>query len=111
MDRVFTFLTRTQGKRRLELVDVLTYGYLLLGTLIMFGPVLWLVLSSFKTSAQLTEFPPRFLPYRQETAIVSGYPQPMPLYNVVMSDGTVRKLAEVSRVGIEAQMVDPEAPG
>src|SRR5258708_9037606 len=110
MDRVLTFLTRTQGKRRLELVDVLTYGYLLLGTVIMFGPVLWLVLSSFKTSAQLTEFPPRFLPYRQETAVVTGYPQPLPLFNVVMNDGSVRKLAQDGLIGIEAQMVDPTEP-
>src|SRR5215475_12244547 len=103
MDRLFAFLTRRRGQRRFDLVDILTYAYLLLGTVIMFGPVLWLVLSSFKTSAQLTEFPPRFLPYRQETATVAGYPQTLPLFKVVMSDGSVKKLAEVSRIGIEAQ--------
>ena len=34
----------------------------------MFGPVVWLVLSSFKTQAQLLEFPPSLLPYGQVTA-------------------------------------------
>jgi alpha-1,4-digalacturonate transport system permease protein len=111
MDRLFEFLTRTKGRSRFGLVDVLTYGYLLAGTVLMFGPVLWLVLSSFKTSTQLTEFPPRFLPYRQDTALIEGYARPLPLFNVKMDDGTARKLAEVRRVGIEAQMIDPAAPG
>jgi alpha-1,4-digalacturonate transport system permease protein len=32
----------------------------------MFGPVLWLVLSSFKTQAGLLEFPPSLLPMSQK---------------------------------------------
>ena len=32
----------------------------------MFGPVLWLVLSSFKTQARLLEFPPSLLPMSQK---------------------------------------------
>ncbi|MHB8629052.1 MAG: carbohydrate ABC transporter permease [Aggregatilineales bacterium] len=110
MDRVATFLTRTHARTRFGPSDVLTYIYLFAGTLLMFGPVLWLVISSFKTSTQLTEFPPRFLPYRQDTALVEGYTTALPLFNVKLPDGTLRKLAEVRRVGIEAQMVDPAAP-
>ena len=33
----------------------------------MFVPVIWLVLSSFKTPAALVQFPPTLLPYAQET--------------------------------------------
>ncbi len=38
----------------------------------MFGPVLWLVLSSLKTPAALSEFPPRFLPYGQKSVARAG---------------------------------------
>lgn len=75
----------------------------------MFGPVLWLIMSSFKTSAELTRFPPRFLLYRQETVSVEGYDEPL-LFNVAAVDGTVRQLAQVSRIGIVANMVDPDNP-
>lgn len=75
----------------------------------MFGPVLWLVSSSFKTPAELVKFPPRFLPYRQETVVVEGFDKPLPLYEVTI-DGTVRRLAQVRRVGIQAQMTDPANP-
>src|SRR5688572_28880887 len=104
------FIFRTHGKRRLDLVDILTYLYLLLGTIIMFGPVIWLLMSSFKTQTELVRFPPRFLPYRQEEIIIAGYDDPLLLFNVTFEDGTVRQLAQVRRVGIEAQMIDPANP-
>jgi alpha-1,4-digalacturonate transport system permease protein len=72
--------------------------------------VLWLVLSSFKTSAEVVKFPPRLLPYRQETVDVEGYEEPLPLYNVTMEDGSVVQLAQVRRIGLEGQMVDPSNP-
>ena len=111
MTTVLNFLTRTQGGKRLARADVLTYLYLTFSTLIMFGPVIWLILSSFKPQNQLIQFPPTLLPYRQETVMVEGYDQPLELYDVTMEDGSVRRLAQVRRVGIEAQMVDPANPG
>ena len=107
---VRTFLGRRRGHGRLHLTDVLTYSYLAMGVLIMFGPVVWLVLSSFKTPAALLAFPPSPLPYAQETVSVEGYDEPLPLYDVVQGDST-RRLAQVRRIGIEAQMVDPANPG
>jgi alpha-1,4-digalacturonate transport system permease protein len=104
------FISRTHGKKRLDIADVLTYLYLLLGTILMFGPVIWLVMSSFKTQAELLRFPPRFLPYRQETLVLEGYDEPLQLFTVTMEDGTVRTLAQVRRVGIEAQLIDPANP-
>ena len=95
---------------RLHVTDVLSYAYLLAGVLVMFGPVVWLVMSSFKTQAGLLEFPPTFLPYAQESVPVEGYDEPLPLYEVEGEDGEVRRLAQVSRVGLEARMVDPAAP-
>jgi alpha-1,4-digalacturonate transport system permease protein len=110
MTTVLNFLGRTQGSKRFSTADLLTYTYLTLGTLVMFGPILWLVLSSFKPQAQLIRFPPTLLPYQQETVIVPGYDDPLDLYNVTFEDGSVRQLAQVRRVGIEAQMIDPVQP-
>ncbi len=58
------FLTRTRGRGRLDPTDILTYLYLTLGTILMFLPVAWLVLSSFKTPAALLRFPPRSVTLR-----------------------------------------------
>ncbi len=104
------FITRTRGRGRLDNSDILTYLYLLLGTVLMFGPVLWLVMSSFKEPAQLVRFPPTFLPYHQETVTVEGHDAPLPLFEVTLEDGSTRQLAQVRRVGIQAQMVDPANP-
>jgi alpha-1,4-digalacturonate transport system permease protein len=104
------YLTRTRGSGRLHWTDIFSYLYLLLGTMLMFLPVLWLVFSSFKTPAALVRFPPDLLPYDVETVVVPGYDEPLPLYNVTMEDGTVRQLAQVRRVGLEAQLVDPSVP-
>ncbi len=110
MFTVAEFLTRTRGRSRWDWTDVLTYIYLSFGTLIMFGPVLWLVLSSFKTPTALIKFPPDLLPYDQQTVSLPGYEQPLPLYDVKLADGSMKRLAQVRRIGLEAQMVDPQAP-
>ncbi|NJO83913.1 MAG: carbohydrate ABC transporter permease [Blastochloris sp.] len=110
MRTVLDYLTRTRGKKRLDTADLLTYLYLMIGTVLMFGPVIWLVLSSFKSQSDLVRFPPRLLPYAQETIVVEGYDDPLEVYNVTMDDGSVRQLAQVRRVGIEAQMIDPANP-
>ncbi len=90
--------------------DVLSYAYLAVGVIVMFGPVLWLVASSFKTPAGLLEFPPTFLPYSQQTVEVPGYDEPLPLFEVTLEDGTTERLAQIRRVGLQAQMVDPDDP-
>ena len=45
-----------------------------------------------------------------ETVEVDGFEEPLPLYYVTLEDGTTAELAQVRRVGIEAQMIDPENP-
>ena len=104
------FLLKRRGGARVDLSDVLTYLYLTFGTVLMFGPVLWLVASSFKTQAGLVKYPPPLLPYQQVQVEVQGFDKPLPLFKVTMEDGSLRKLAQVRRVGIEAQMVDPANP-
>ena len=106
--RAMTFLTRRRGGRGWHWTDVVTWVWLAAGVVLMFGPAAWLVLSSFKTPAALAEFPPTILPYAQQTAEVNGNARN--LYSVTLPDGSTRTLAEMRRVGIVAQMADPDDP-
>jgi alpha-1,4-digalacturonate transport system permease protein len=105
-----TFLTRTRGRNRLHWTDWLSYAYLVMGLMVMFGPILWLVMSSFKTESALAQFPPSFLPYGQKTVVLAGHPEPLPLFEVKDEQGKPRELAQVRRIGLVATMIDPKAP-
>lgn len=56
------FLLARQGREWPTAGDVLTYLTLVVGTFIMFGPVVWLVLSSFKEAGELYKLPPALFP-------------------------------------------------
>jgi alpha-1,4-digalacturonate transport system permease protein len=109
-ESIFRFLFRTRGNKRLHITDILMYVYLTFGTILMFGPVVWGAVSSFKTPAELEKYPPSFLPYANKTTVVEGYDRPLSIYTVTRDDGSVAELAQVRRVGIEAQLVDPVNP-
>jgi alpha-1,4-digalacturonate transport system permease protein len=104
------FLTRTRGRQRMDWTDWLSYAYLLVGLFMMFAPVLWLVMSSFKTESALAQFPPTFWPYTQKTVQVPGQDKPLPLYMVKDDQGVATEMAQVSRMGIMATMVKPSKP-
>ncbi|MDP4622289.1 MAG: carbohydrate ABC transporter permease [Hydrogenophaga sp.] len=104
------FLFKTRGRHRLHWTDTVTYLYLVVGLFTMFAPVLWLVMSSFKTEAAIAQFPPTFLPYSQKSVSVTGHEKPLPLFLVTLDDGSQRELAQINRIGIKANMVDPAAP-
>jgi alpha-1,4-digalacturonate transport system permease protein len=107
---MWQFLTRTKGRDKLHWTDILSYAYLVMGLFVMFAPVLWLVMSSFKTESAIIQFPPTFLPYTQKTVAVAGQEKPLPLYKVTLENGQQRELAQSSRIGIIANMVDPAKP-
>ncbi len=111
MSRAWQFLTRTKGRDGLHWTDVLSYTYLMVGLFVMFAPVLWLVLSSFKTESAINQFPPTLLPLSQKTVQVAGHDKPLPLFTVRDEQGKERTMAQVSRIGIMATMVDPAKPG
>ncbi|HEX7605663.1 MAG TPA: hypothetical protein VF348_03060, partial [Usitatibacter sp.] len=58
----WAFLSRRRGGIRSDWTDWLVYAYLMLGVVVMLAPVLWVVLSSFKSEGNLTEFPPTLWP-------------------------------------------------
>lgn len=105
-----TFLTRTHGRNRMDWTDWVSYAYLFVGLFMMFAPVLWLVMSSFKTESALGQFPPTFLPYTQKTVTVPGQDGPLPLFNVKDEQGKVQQLAQLRRMGLVATMIDPAKP-
>lgn len=106
-----TFLTRRRGRDRFDLTDWLSWGFLFAGLCLMLGPVLWLLLSSFKTEAALQEYPPTFLPLATQTVTVEGHAEPLPLYRVTGGEHEGRVLAQIRRIGLNATMIDPAAPG
>lgn len=106
-----SFLARTRGRGRFDLADWLTWAYLVVAVLLMFGPVLWVALSSFKTEAALQEYPPTFLPLAPVTAVVEGYDEPLPLFRVTAGEHEGKVLAQIRRIGLMSQMVDPANPG
>ena len=111
MTRAWTFLARKRGGIRADWTDWVTYAYLMLGVAVMLLPVLWVVLSSFKSEGNLMEFPPTVLPETVESVKVEGYNRPLALFRVKRDDGSEVLMAQVRRVGIRAQMVDPANPG
>lgn len=110
MSLVTKLATARRNPGRWHWTDIAAYAYLAFGVALMFGPVLWLALSSFKTQAGLLEFPPSLLPMSQKEVTVQGHLQPLPLFEVTMPDGSTRVLAQVRRIGIQAQMIDPANP-
>ena len=97
-------------KNKTHWTDYFSYFYLLLGIFLMFGPVIWLGLSSVKTQAGIQEYPPTILPLAQKEIQIEGYNKPLLLYNVTLEDGNVKELAEIKRVGIISKMLDPIDP-
>ena len=110
MTTIRDILLKKRTRNRFQLTDILMYFYLALGLLVMLGPVLWAVASSFKTAADLERFPPRFLPYADTKIELDGYDRPLSVYNVILDDGSSVQLAQVRRIGIEAQLIDPANP-
>lgn len=107
---VATFLTRTRGNRetaqRVGLQDMLAYGYLVLGVLMILVPVLWTLFSSIKSETAVDSFDTRLLPLAQVTRQIDGVGE-KPLWVLTADDGTerlvykagpTRRITEVSPV-------------
>jgi ABC-type glycerol-3-phosphate transport system permease component len=61
-----------QRRPRMDAATLGAYGCLVLGTAVMFLPVLWIVLSSFKGLDEIYRIPPTFLPEHWITTNYSG---------------------------------------
>jgi alpha-1,4-digalacturonate transport system permease protein len=103
-------LRARRGHSRWDWSDWASHAYLLFGTLVMFGPVAWLALSSIKSQAALNISPPTLLPWEPAQIAVPGRNGHLPLYEVVTGDNAGQILAEVRRIGLQATMIDPDRP-
>ena len=48
--------------KKIKISSILTYLFLVLGAIIMVFPFFWMITGSFKTSAEVSVFPPKWLP-------------------------------------------------
>jgi len=103
-------LTRTRDQRTMHITDWLTYGFLLVGVVLMFGPALWLAASSLKTKSALQEFPPSFLPMGQKEIRLADRLDGLPVYLVPNGAGQSVELALQRRIGLVGLFVDPAKP-
>ncbi len=103
-------LTSTRDQRSMHITDWLTYGFLLLGVVLMFGPALWLAASSLKTKSALQEFPPSFLPMGQKEIKLADKPDGLPVYLVPNGAGQSVELALQRRIGLIGLFIDPAKP-
>ena len=110
MSNAVSFLTRTRRPGRIGLTDILSWVWLIGGTLAVLIPVVWAAMSSLKPEAEITRFPPSLLPRAAVQVEVQGYDRPLSLWKATI-DGAEREMAMVRRVGLKAQMVDPANPG
>ena len=62
MSNAVSFLTRTRRPGRIGLTDILSWVWLIGGTLAVLIPVVWAAMSSLKPEAEITRFPPSLLP-------------------------------------------------
>jgi len=110
LSRLGAFLRATHGRHGADWTDWASYAYLVFGTLLMFVPVAWLALSSLKTPAGLDQMPPTVLPYEPARVAIPGRAGDLPLFRITKGDHVGEVLAEVRRIGLQAQMVEPAAP-
>lgn len=110
MGKALSFLTATRGRERLHWTDWASYAYLVAGILLMFGPVVWLLLSSFKTPNELDRFPPRFLPYAQEQLAIDGLAEPLPAFRIIEGEHAGKIAGQTRRAAGRAEVILPENP-
>ncbi len=107
---VWQFLSRTRGHNRLDWTDVLSYGYLCFGVLMIVLPVFWMFMSSLKSEGSLLANDPRLLPYDPMKVELEGHKKPLSLFELEKEDGTRETIAFVRGKGLNAVVVRPDNP-
>jgi len=103
------FEVKTESARRyagrggaFHLTTLLTYAALLLGVVVMFLPVLWMVFSSFKSLEEIYRIPPAFFP---EKWIITNYTEAIekfPFLRYLLNSVTVTTLATLLTLTINS---------
>ncbi len=90
------------SRRRLDLPNFLSYLCLVLGAVVMFVPVLWIVLSSFKGLNEIYRFPPTFLPEKWITTNYTEALQRFPFLRYLFNSVTVTMVATLITLAINS---------
>lgn len=110
---VITFLTRTKGSadgaHKYGAQDIVAYGYLLLGILVILVPVLWTVISSFKPDEAIESFDTRILPYDQIEQEIEGVGK-KPMYMWRDENGQSQLVFKAGRTRSITDVATPNAP-
>jgi len=93
---------RSRRTRRVDLPTLLAYACLILGTGIMFAPVLWIVLSSFKGLSEIYRFPPTFFPEKWITTNYAEALQRFPFLRYLVNSVTVTVVATLLTLTINS---------
>ncbi len=102
-------LTATRGKNGWDWTDWAAHIYLVLGVVVMFGPVLWLGMSSLKSETGIQTFPPTLLPYEPSTIAIPGRGD-LKAFTITAGEFAGKEMGELRRLGLQAQMIDPATP-
>ena len=70
-----------------KLIQVLTYAFLLLGTLIMIFPFIWMILTSLKTVPESVEVPPTIFPRELVTGNFGDAMKSLPFLKLYLNTG------------------------
>ena len=92
---------RYQGGR-VDAGTIGAYGCLVLGTAVMFLPVLWIVLSSFKDLNEIYRIPPTFLPEHWITSNYSGALERFPFLRYLTNSVVVTVVATALTLAINS---------
>jgi alpha-1,4-digalacturonate transport system permease protein len=87
---------------RVDAATVGAYGCLVLGTAVMFLPVLWIVLSSFKDLNEIYRIPPTFLPEHWITSNYSGALERFPFLRYLTNSVVVTVVATALTLAINS---------
>ncbi len=111
--QVITFLTRTKGSadgtKKLGAQDIVAYGYLLLGILVILVPVVWTIISSFKPDEAIESFDTRVLPYDQIEQAIDGVGKKA-MYIWHDDEGNQRQVFKAGPTRRITDVATPESP-
>jgi multiple sugar transport system permease protein len=99
---------RLSKRTRDVLQALLGHALLIAVGLFFFIPFLWMLSTALKSEQDVFRVPPTWLPHDNLRVVVNG--KALPVYDVKLSDGSVRRLALVSMAEGKGTFVDPAAP-
>jgi len=103
---------RTSDKQAKKIRDIfkstVSHGLIIFVGLFFAVPFIWMVMTAFKSNQDVFHSPPRWLPYDNLRVEVNG--EQLPVYDVKLPDGTIKRLAAVKILEGVGTFVDPENP-